>query len=155
MGNIFAKWLSSRLWVMITGSLPVVELKGAIPLARQLGLDGVAAFVWAVAGNILPVPSLMLFLEPLRKYWENKSSLAQKIFSWLDKKTKHHGKKIKQYGPIGLAILTAIPLPYTGAWTASIVAIFFKIPFWPAFFSILAGLVVAGLLTTILVYGII
>ncbi len=155
MGDICVNWLGSRLWVMITGSLPVVELKGAIPLARQLGLGALTALIWAVLGNIFPVTPLMLLLEPLREYWESKSSLTQKIFLWLDQRTQKRGKKIKQYGPIGLAILTAIPLPYTGAWTASIVAIFFKIPFWPAFFSILAGIVVAGILTTILVYGII
>ncbi len=155
MGDFSVKWLSSRLWVMITGSLPVVELKGAIPLAKQIGLGAFAAFAWAVLGNILPVTPLMLFLEPLREYWEGRSALIQKIFLWLDQRSKHRGKKIKQYGPIGLAILTAIPLPYTGAWTASIVAIFLKIPFWPAFFSILAGIVVAGILTTILVYEVI
>lgn len=140
------------LVVFITAALPVVELRGAIPLARTLGLEPPLSFILAVGGNILPVAPLLLLLEPVRNYLEKEITFLQRFFAWLDNRTHKRSRNVEKYGMIGLVLLTAIPLPTTGAWTASLVAIMFKISFWPSFSAICAGVVIAGVVVTTITF---
>lgn len=147
-------WLQS-LWVILMAAMPVVELRGAIPLALTLGFTPGSALLLAVLGNLLPVAPLLLLLQPVRKFLEQNLSLFQRFFAWLDARTYKRSTQVEKYGMLGLVLLTAVPLPTTGAWTASLAAVLFKISFWPALIAISTGVVMAGILVTLLISGVI
>jgi uncharacterized membrane protein len=108
----------------------------------------------SIIGNAIPVIPLLFFLEPVTEYLR-RIKLFDKFFTWLYARTRKKSDKVEKYGAIGLILFTAIPFPTTGAWTASIAAIIFKIRFRLAFPAILVGILIAGIVVTILSTGII
>lgn len=149
----FLSEIPPAIWVVITGAAPIFELRGAIPLAWQLGFDPGPAFLLAVLGNLLPIIPLLLFLRVVREFLEENVPVFETFFNWLDRRTYRRSERVEKYGIIGLIILTAIPLPTTGAWTASLAAVLFKLPFWPSFFAILTGVFLAGILVMLITFG--
>ncbi len=149
----FLQEIPPAIWVVITGAAPVFELRGAIPLAWQLGFDPLPAFILAVLGNLLPIIPLLLLLQIVREFLEKRVPVFQSFFAWLDRRTYKRSDRVKKYGVFGLIILTAIPLPTTGAWTASLAAVLFKLPFWSSFFAILTGVIIAGILVLLITFG--
>ncbi|NLM97156.1 MAG: small multi-drug export protein [Halanaerobiaceae bacterium] len=154
MNNTLFQWInqyfSEEMAVFLVSTLPVVELRGAIPLAIGLDMNPWKAYWLAVLGNMLPVVPLLLFLVPVRKYLREHSEIMDKFFSWLEKRALDKGDKVERYGAIGLMLFTAIPLPTTGAWTASLLAVLFRIKFRYAFPAILMGVLLAGIIMIIL-----
>jgi len=152
MLNIIINWLKDspkEYLVMVVGALPISELRGAIPLALSLGMPLKQAFWLSVIGNSIPVIPALFLLEPvsnrLRRFrvWSH-------FFEWLFERTKKKADIIQKYEALGLAIFVAIPLPMTGAWTGVIAASLFKIRFRYAFIAIIAGVIVAGLIVSLL-----
>jgi len=114
-------------------------------------MNPAVAFVLAVIGNILPVFFIFYFLEPVSIFLSRHSKLFEKYFEWLFKRAEKQGnKKVEKYKDLALAAFVAIPLPMTGAWTATVVAIVLKYKFRNAFISIFAGVIAAGIIVTIL-----
>ena len=154
MDNSIFQWFNqffSQEWaVFFTAWLPIVELRGAIPLAISLGIEPGKAYWLAVLGNVVPVIPLLLLLQPVRALLISHSALMERFFNWLDQRTLRKSKQINKYGALGLILFTAIPLPTTGAWTASLAAILFKIRFRYAFPAIVAGILLAGVIVLIL-----
>ncbi len=152
MLNIIINWLKDipkEYVVMITGALPISELRGAIPLALYYGMSFSKAFWLSILGNtIFIAPALFLF-EPvsnrLRKF-----KLWSRFFDWLFERTKKNSDTIQKYEALGLAIFVAIPLPMTGAWSGVVAASLFKIRFRYALLAIVAGVIGAGLIVSIL-----
>jgi len=70
------------------------------------------------------------------------------MLHWLFERTKRRGKIINKYERIGLALFVAIPLPITGAWTGSLIAVLFGLKFKHAFLSIFIGILIAGVIVT-------
>ncbi|MDD5724842.1 MAG: small multi-drug export protein [Candidatus Omnitrophica bacterium] len=135
--------------VLLVSALPVLELRGGIPLALSLGIPPFKAFLLGVAGNSLIVlPALFLF-EPvtcaLRRF-----KLWAGFFDWLFERTRKKADRIQKYESLGLALLVAVPLPMTGAWTGVIAASLFKIRFRYAFPAIIAGVLCAGVIVLLL-----
>lgn len=148
------QFLSKELAVLITSAFPIVELRGAIPLARGLGMGPLTAFLLSVIGNILPIIPLLLLLDPVTRFLRRHFATFDKFFNWLHNRTLQKSDKVEKYGAWGLILFTAIPLPTTGAWTACVAASLFKIPFRLAFIAISIGVVLAGILITLLTYGV-
>lgn len=138
-----------ELAVFLVATLPFIELRGAIPLALALGLSPGRAFILAILGNLLPVlPILLLFSrvsERLRVF-----SPFDRFLTWLHARTIKKSDKVERYGPMGLIFFTAVPLPTTGAWTASLAAILFRIKIRYAFPAISLGVLIAGVVVTLL-----
>ena len=135
--------------VMITAALPISELRGAIPLGLSFGMPLSKAFWLSIIGNsIFVAPALFLF-EPVSRRLR-KFKLLSRFFDWVEKRTKNNSDTIQKYEALGLAIFVAIPLPMTGAWSGVIAASLFKIKFRYAFISIIAGVIVAGLIVSAL-----
>jgi len=149
----FLNEIPPAIWVILTGAAPIFELRGAIPLAWQLGFEASPSFFLAVFGNLLPVMPLLLMLRAVREFLEKKVPFFRSFFAWLDRRTYKRSDRVEKYGVIGLIVLTAIPLPTTGAWTASLAAVLFKLPFWSSFFAILTGVIIAGVLVTLITFG--
>ncbi|ACL69077.1 COG2426 family protein [Halothermothrix orenii] len=144
------KYLSRELAVLITACLPFIELRGAIPLAISLGFSPIKAFWLGIIGNAIPVIPLLVLLEPVRKWLRRRFRFMNKFFSWLDERTLKKSDKVDKYGALGLILFTAVPLPTTGAWTASLAAILFKIKFRYAFPAIMVGILLAGCVVTLM-----
>lgn len=142
--------LTDFLQVFFTAAAPISELRGAIPLAiLELDMSWQLAFPVAFAGNLLPVPFLLLFLDPVSKFL-SKIELFERILSWIFRLSRRRGGLIERHGAIGLVLFVAIPLPVTGAWTGSIVAFLLGLSFWRAFPAIVLGVVIAGVIVTTL-----
>ncbi len=138
-------WLAT----MIIGAMPVFELRGAIPIALGIyDMHPVAAYVFAVTGNMLPVIPLLLFLDPVSTYLR-RYSLFDIFFSWLFGRThRNHSERFEKYGTFALTLFVAIPLPVTGAWTGCAAAFVFGIKFRNALIAIFAGVLIAGLVVS-------
>jgi len=140
--------LSSVLAVLVIAASPISELRGAIPVAiSAFHFPWYYAFLLAVIGNLLPVPFILLLLNSVSRLL-SKVSFLERLLNWLFERTRRRGKIINRYERIGLALFVAIPLPMTGAWTGSLVAVLFGLKFRYAFLSIFIGILIAGVIVT-------
>ena len=148
--ELLALGFSKELVVLAISALPVLELRGALPVAINLfHFPWYYALLLAIIGNLLPVPFLLLFLNNISRLL-SKIGIFEKILHWLFEHTRRRGKIINRYERIGLALFVAIPLPVTGAWTGSLAAVIFGLKFKHAFLSIFAGVLIAGAIVTCL-----
>jgi len=140
--------LPSVLTVLGIAASPISELRGAIPWAiLKYHFPWYYAFLFAIIGNLLPVPFILLFLNTL-SWLLSKVSIFNRILQWLFERTRRRGKIIERYERIGLILFVAIPLPVTGAWTGSLAAVLFGLKFKHALLSIFIGILIAGTIVT-------
>ncbi len=141
---------SKELAVLVVASFPIVELRGAIPLAINVfSFSWHYALLLAIIGNLLPVPFILLFLDATSRFLR-KIAFFNRVLNWLFERTRRRGRIIERYKRIGLVLFVAIPLPVTGAWTGSLAAVLFGLKFSHAFLSILIGILIAGAIVTCL-----
>lgn len=146
--------LKQLLTVFGFAMVPVFELRGAIPIGVASGLPFWSAFLTAFLGNLLPVPFLILFTRRIFEWLRRKSSFLERLVSRMEKKAASKEELLKKYELLGLCILVAIPLPGTGAWTGSLVAAVFDIRLKHAFPAIALGVLIAGVIVSIVTYGV-
>ncbi len=144
-------WLRTAIIAMV----PVFELRGAIPIAYLSWKMSIwHTYLWAVVGNMIPIPFILLFLGPFSDWLRRRSRIMDRVFSWLFSRTRRkHGKTYERWRYPALCIFVAIPLPGTGAWTGALAAFVFDVPFWPAMASIFAGVLIAGVVVSAVVYA--
>ena len=142
----------NELWTIIIASSPIIELRGAIPMAV-----GVFSFSWSKAlflsliGNILPIIPIIWFLDKISDYLSKKFNFFNRFFNCLFEKTRKRTKNsFDKWGKWALVAFVAIPLPFTGVWTGSIAAFLFGIKHKDAFWLISLGAFLAGILVTTL-----
>ncbi|HZK24311.1 MAG TPA: small multi-drug export protein [Oscillospiraceae bacterium] len=131
------------LKVLVTSALPVVELRGGIPLGLYLGLTLWQAFFASLAGNMLIVYPWLWVLERLEEFLA-KNTVTAPVYRMLINKVSKKKDMFRKYGKFALFLFVAIPLPTTGAWTACVAARFFRVPKREAFWVIALGVVAAG-----------
>lgn len=142
--------------VFLLAIAPISELRGAIPVGLANDLPLWQVLCVSIIGNMLPVFFIILFLEKLSKFLSEKSVIFKRFFNWFFEYTKNrHSKTFSTYRDIGLVFLVAIPLPFTGAWTASICAFLFDIPLRRAFYLIAIGVIIASIIVTLITLGVI
>jgi uncharacterized membrane protein len=143
--------LPEQLIVLIIAALPVVELRGSLPVAMGiLHMPWYQSFALSLIGNLLPVPFLLLFYDSLARL-VCRMNRGRKLMEWLYERTRRQTWVIEKYKHVGLVLLVAIPLPGTGAWTASIAAHLLGMKFRHAFLDIVLGVILSGLIVTTLV----
>ena len=134
---------------------PVVELRLGLPYGIALGLDYPLALTAALVGNMIPVPFIIIYIERIfawiRRHWARLDSVITK----LENRAHLKGEKVKKYGPLGLLIFVAVPLPGTGAWTGALVAALLNMSLKKAVPSILLGVCIAATIMTAITFGII
>ncbi len=162
------KGLSRTSAVLSISTLPIVELRGAVPVGFIIyGIDGLKCRDWskdewkknakkialiygmAVAGNMIPIPLILLLLGPVSQFLM-RFRIGKAFFDWLFARTRKKSASIEKYEALGLTIFVAIPLPVTGGWTGSMAAFLMGIPFWKAMLYILLGVMIAGVIMTAL-----
>ncbi len=138
------------LVVAAISTLPIVELRGAVPVGINFfKLEWYWVYVMAVIGNMVPVPLILLLLGPLSRLCM-KVKPGRVFFEWLFARTRRKSASIEKYETLGLAIFVAVPLPVTGAWTGAMVAFLLGVRFHHALLSILLGVMIAGVIMTVL-----
>ena len=152
--RFFLETVGKKLCVFFCSMLPIIELRGAIPLGAGFGLPWWLSYILSVAGNMLPVPFILLFVKTVIA-WASKSKLAifNKFAGFLTKKIEKNRDKIAKYSFWGVCFFVAIPLPMTGAWTGSLVAATLDMKFWKALLSCFLGVLIAGAVVTLISYG--
>ena len=141
--------LSDDLVVFIVSMLPIVELRGAIPLGFVMGMNPWELFSLTVIGNILPIPFIILCARPIVNFFL-KTKLLRPIGEWLEAKVRKNSHKVAKYKFWGLCLFVAIPLPGTGGWTGALLAALMDLRMKSALPSIILGIITAGL---IMVFG--
>lgn len=150
LGSFMGKLIVTFLWAMV----PVVELRGAIPIGTALGLELWLAIVVSIVGNMLPVPFIILFIRNIFEWMRSKSKKFDKIVAAMESKAEKKRAVVDKYKFWGLVILVAIPLPGTGAWTGALVAAMMEMRLKDAVPAVFFGVVIAGVIVAALTGGI-
>lgn len=141
----FFEIFTRELYVALISMLPVVELRGAIPVGIGMGLNIFAVYIIAVLGNCIPVPIILWLARPAVK-WLKSTKLLRPCAEMIERKTNKNRDKIMKYSAFGLFVFVAIPLPGTGAWSGAIAAALLDMRFRYALPSIVGGVMMAGLI---------
>ena len=154
------EWLTATdagrfLTTFFISMLPIVELRAGLPYGIALGLDYPLALTAALVGNMIPVPFIVVSIRRvfvwLRAHFKKMDSFITK----LEKKAHLKGETVRKYGPLGLLIFVAIPLPGTGAWTGALIAALLDMRLKSAVPSIFLGVCIAATIMTLLTFGVI
>ena len=129
--------------------VPIVELRGAIPIAVGMNLNMVWAYIICIIGNMLPVPLIYFFARKVLLWGKDKKYIG-KFFTWCLKKGEKGGRKLQAKAGRGLFIalmlFVGIPLPGTGAWTGTLAASFLDMGFKKSVIAVMCGVVIAGVI---------
>lgn len=147
--------LGELCYTALMAMVPVVELRGAIPFGvLKLGLAFWPAFFAAVLGNLLPIPFIIIYIRRVFAFMRRRMPRFDSLVDKLERKAHLKGNFVTKYKFVGLCILVAIPLPGTGAWTGALVAAFLDMRLRRAMPAIAVGVVVAGLIMSVLTLGV-
>jgi len=135
---------------------PINELRGTIPVATLVyNFSPLKAFLLACLGNILPVLFLLFSWKYIFRFGARQSGLIKKFLDWILQRTrKRFYKNYSLFGDLALIFLVAIPLPFTGAWTGSLAAFLFGIPYARALSLITVGVLISGIVVSFLTLSI-
>lgn len=141
-----------ELATIILAALPIFELRLAIPVAMHTWLlQPLDALGYAILGNLIPLVPLYFGLDWLRSVTEQYVPWITRIIdASVDRAERRVRDKYAKYGALALFLFTALPLPLTGLWTATLAAVALKIPFKYAIMGIIPGVFLAGIIVTIL-----
>ena len=152
--NFFLETVGEEWCVFFCSMIPIIELRGAIPMGFAFGMPLWLTYLLSVIGNMLPVPFILLFIKVVLNWMTNsKVKFFHKIAGWLNRKVEKNRDKIAKYSFWGVCFFVAVPLPVTGAWTGSLVAAMIDMKFWKALLSCLFGVMIAGVVMTVFSYG--
>jgi uncharacterized membrane protein len=151
--NIVLKYII----VFFVSMVPLIELRGAVPIAVGLGLNKFISLGVAVIGNMIPVPFIYLFARKILEWGKDKKVIG-KFFTWCLNKGERGGQKLESKAGRGLYwalfLFVGIPLPGTGAWTGTLAASMLKLDFKKTVLAVMAGVVLAGLIMLLLSMGV-
>ena len=146
------------LTVFLISMVPIIELRGAMPVALGMGIPFYQALSICVVGNMLPVPFIYFFARKILLWGKDKKYIG-KFFTFCLEKGERAGKKlVAKTGRgglfIALMLFVGIPLPGTGAWTGTLGASFLDMGFKSTVLSVSLGVVLAGLIMALASTGV-
>ncbi len=146
--------ISSIVKTLLISIVPTVEMRGSIPVAITIyKMNPFIASILGILGSFAPAPLILWFLPKLFPYLE-KINILSKFIKYLERRSLQKGKKIEKYGLIFLAIFVAIPLPGSGAWTGTLIALFMGLPYKDSLIAIFFGLILSAVIVTLATLGI-
>jgi uncharacterized membrane protein len=141
--------------VIFTAALPIIELRGAIPLAIfNYEMTYFKAYILSVIGSLIPAPVILIFFQPVAAYLKD-APYFRYFFSWAVKRSEKRGNIIMKYSAVGLFLFVAVPIPTTGIWTGCMIASLFGMNFVKAMISVILGTLVSGFIVLLISIGII
>lgn len=145
------------LIVFLISMVPIVELRGAIPVAIGMGLDPIWSYIICIVGNMLPVPVIFFFARKVLLWGKDKKYIG-KFFTFCVEKGEKGGKKLQEKAGKGLFIalmlFVGIPIPGTGAWTGTLAASFLNMKFKESIIAVMLGVLIAGVIMGVASMGI-
>ena len=146
-GKIFATFVLSMM--------PIGELRFGLPYGIALGLNYPLALVAALLGNMIPVPFIIVYIKRVFVWMRKNMPVFNSFITKLENKANFKGETVQKYGPVGLLLFVAIPLPGTGAWTGALIAALLDMKTETAVPYIMLGVCIAAFIMTLVTYGVI
>ena len=145
--------LVKYLIIAFVSMVPIVELRGAIPIAEGLGLNIFIYYPIAIIFNMLPVQIIYLFARKVLEWGKDKKIIG-KFFTWCLEKGEKGGEKLKETAGnkgifFALLLFVGIPLPGTGAWTGTLAASFLNLDFKTSVSAVALGVILAGIIMSL------
>ena len=148
--------LKNYLWIFLISMMPLIELRGAIPVSQALELPLVQSYIVCIIGNMIPVPIIYLFARKFLEWGQDKRVIGGICTFFLTKGT-NAGQKLQEKAGRGLFValflFVGIPLPGTGAWTGTLAASLLDMKFKDTVIAVLAGVLFAGVLMMLISFG--
>ena len=142
------------LMTFLMAMAPVIELRGAIPYGVLQGLSIGEALAVSIAGNLAPIPVLIVFTRRVFEWLKGKSAHLNRLVLKLEAKAESKKETVEKWEFLGLVILVAIPLPGTGAWTGALVAAMMDMRLKRAFPAVVIGVIIAGIIVSVVTFGV-
>lgn len=135
--------------IFFVSMVPIVELRGSIPISQGFGLPLLQSYIICVIGNMLPVPVIFFFARKVLIWGKDKKFIGG-FFTWCLDKGERGGEKLKEKAGKGLYValllFVGIPLPGTGAWTGTLAASFLDMDFKKSVIACMGGVLLAGVI---------
>ena len=134
--------------------IPLLELRGGLLAASLLKIPAVTAIPLCIAGNIIPIPFILLFIRKIFKVMK-KTKIFRGLIQKLEDRAMGKSDQVKKYEFWGLTLFVGIPLPGTGAWTGSLIASLLEIDIKKSSLAILTGIIMATVIMYVVSYGVV
>ena len=145
--NLFM--IKQYLWIILLSMVPLIELRGAIPVSQAMQLPVIPSFIVCIIANMLPVPVIYLFARKVLEWGKDKKYIG-KIFTFCLEKGRAAGEKMQSKAGRGiflaLLLFVGIPVPGTGAWTGTLAASLLDMKFRDTVIAVMLGVLLAGLI---------
>ena len=151
--------LTKYLSVFFLSMVPILELRGAVPIALAKGLPLIPSYIVCIIGNVLPVPLIYFFARKILTWGADKKYIGR-LFTWLLNKGERGAKKLTAKAGRGglfvaLLLFVGIPLPGTGAWTGTLAASLLDMGWKPTVAAVCLGVMLAGVIMALASLGVI
>lgn len=150
--GVFGASAGKIIGLLVISMIPVIELRGSIPIGFFMGLPWYVTMFCSIIGNMIPVPIILLFVVKVFDFMK-KHNILTKFVNKMEQKALNRSEKVTKGEFWGLMLFVAIPLPGTGAWTGALIAAMLQMKRKDAFLSIFLGVLIAGILVTLGTYG--
>ena len=141
--------IKNYLIIFLISMVPLIELRGAIPVSQAMQLPIIPSYIICILGNMIPVPIIYLFARKFLDWGQNKKIIGGICRFFLEKGTKAGDKLQSKAGRgifLALLLFVGIPLPGTGAWTGTLAASFLNMKFKQTVIAVMLGVLLAGLI---------
>ena len=149
--------IGKYLWVFLISMVPIIELRGAIPVAVGMGLPLIPSYIICIIGNMLPVPFIYFFARKVL-IWGADKPVIGKFFTFCLEKGEKGGKKLQAKAGRGLFValllFVGIPHPGTGAWTGTLAASLLDMDFKSSVIAVMCGVLLAGVIMALISNGV-
>ncbi len=152
--HTFSGKIPAQLIVFVVSMIPILELRGSILAAGFMDVSFLETFTVAVIGNLLPIPFILVFIRKILDWMKTRKKLGR-VATKVEEKALSKRAQIDKYGAFGLFLFVAIPLPGTGAWTGALLSVLLGMKPTKSFVCIAFGVILAGLIMSLLSFGII
>ena len=153
--SFFLETVGKELCVFFCSMLPIIECRGAVPLGWGFGLPWWQTALFSIAGNILPVPFILLFIRAFLRWMRGcRVAFFNRLAAWLDRKIEKHKGTIERYSYWGVMIFVGLPIPGTGAWTGTLIASVLGLEPKRSFLAAFGGVLMATAIMTLLSGGV-
>ena len=141
--------LKKYLICFFVSMVPLIELRGAIPISQGMNLPIIPSYFLCIIGNMLPVPFIFFFARKVLEWGKDKPIIGG-FFSWCLEKGHHGGEKLQAKAGRGLflalLLFVGIPVPGTGAWTGTLAASILDMDFKSSVIAVMLGVLLAGVI---------
>lgn len=155
MSFLWNTFFGKILMTLLVSMIPVIELRGAIPIATAHGLEPYISIPVAIIGNLIPVPFIIIFIKKIFAWIRKVMPKLDGMVTKLENRALSKKETVEKYAFWGLFVFVAIPLPGTGAWTGALIAAMLDMRLKRAFPSIALGVLAAGVIVTLVTYGVV